>query len=412
MNVCLLTETYAPVIGGGEAQALHLAEGLSALGFGVLVLTRRSNPALARFEHDGAVRVHRLPPAGAGRLKKWGLLLTSFAALVRLRRQYDLVFVSGFRLVGLSAVLAAKLLRKTCVLKADSLGELSGAFFADGLARLRLNPSALPVRVLLGLRNLFLRQADAFVAISAPISAELAAGGIQPGRIHRLPNSVNTHRFCPLPETAKREMRRRLGLPLTGSIATYVGRLVAYKGLPLLLRVWREVSPSHPGSKLMLVGAGGLDMHNCEAALRDYVEANGLQRSVHFSGEVANVHEVLQASDVFVFPTENEAFGIALIEAMACGLPVISTRIDSVADIVEDGSNGLLVAANDSRALCDALDRLMRDAPLAAQLGQAARRTATDRYPTEAITANYADLFLRVQASAGDARQRGSLRRE
>ncbi len=330
---------------------------------------------------------------------KWGLLLTSFPMLIRLRRQYDLIFVSGFRVIGVAAVLASKLLRKTCVLKADSLGEMSGAFFTDGLARLRLHPSALPVRVLLALRNLFLRQADAFVAISSPICAELTTGGVKPERIHRLPNSVDTRQFCPVDEVGKRERRGKLGLPVAANIATFVGRLVTYKGLPLLVRVWREIRQKHPGARLVLVGAGGLDMHNCEAELRAYVEASGLQGSVHFSGEVRNVHEYLQASDVFVFPTENEAFGLALVEAMACGLPVISTRIGGAADIVEHGKNGLLVAVNDPGALCDALDRLMSDAPLASRLGQAARLGVDERYSEHAVTRRYTELFRSVHAA-------------
>lgn len=402
LNVCILTETYYPVVGGGETQAQRLADGLSALGSGVLVLTRRSDPALARLEHYGAVRVHRLPPAGAGHLKKWGLLLTSFPMLLRLRRQYDLVFVSGFRVVGLPAVLASKLLRKTCVLKADSLGEMSGAFFTDGLARLRLHPSALPVRVLLALRNMFLRQADAFVAISSPVCAELAAGGVQPERIHRLPNSVDTGRFCPLPEAAKGEMRRKLGLPVAGKIAIFVGRLVTYKGLPLLVRVWREICQKHSGATLVLVGAGGLDMHNCEAELRAYVESNGLDGSVHFAGEVRNVHEYLQASDVFVFPSEREAFGIALIEAMACGLPVISTPVGGVKDIFQHGQDGLVVQPGDFQQLDDALDLLITNRAPLASLGQAARRTVQERYSVETVTQKHVALFKHLSPRAAE----------
>ena len=89
------------------------------------------------------------------------------------------------------------------------------------------------------------------------------------------------------------------------------------------MRVWLEVQRQHPNVKLLVVGAGGLDIHNCEAELKAYVIANGLQDSVHFTGSVENVHEYLQVADIFVFPTENEAFGISLIEAMACGLPAI-----------------------------------------------------------------------------------------
>jgi glycosyltransferase involved in cell wall biosynthesis len=117
-----------------------------------------------------------------------------------------------------------------------------------------------------------------------------------------------------------------LRLPLTDFIVSYTGRLVSYKGLPLLLRVAQEMQQENRKVGFVLIGSGGLDVHNCEAALKEYVTANRLELVVHFAGEVPNVHEYLQASDVFVLPTEDDAFPLALIEAMACGLPVVSTR--------------------------------------------------------------------------------------
>ena len=99
MKVCIFTETYFPEMGGGETQAQLLANGLIAGGHSVIVLTRRSNRAFQRVERYGELTVHRLSPSGAGQLKKWGLLLSAIPALFRLRREYDLVFVSGYRIV-------------------------------------------------------------------------------------------------------------------------------------------------------------------------------------------------------------------------------------------------------------------------------------------------------------------------
>ena len=82
MKICIFTETYYPVVGGGETQARLLAEGLIETGHSVIVLTRRSNAALRRQETYGHVHVYRLAPVGGGQLKKWGLLLSSLSALV------------------------------------------------------------------------------------------------------------------------------------------------------------------------------------------------------------------------------------------------------------------------------------------------------------------------------------------
>jgi glycosyltransferase involved in cell wall biosynthesis len=396
-KICILTETYYPVVGGGETQARSLAESLADEGFSVVVLTRRSHPNLARSERFGSVTVRRLPPTGYQHYKKWGLLTTSFPALIRLRQQYDVLFVSGFRVVGMTAVLVSKLFGKACVLKADSLGEMSGDFFSAGLARVGLSPSSPPLRPFLWLRNRILRRADAFVAISSAVATELRANGVKPSAIRMIPNSVDVHRFSAVAPQERAALRRTLGLPSGDKIVVYTGRLVSYKGLPLLLRVWQDISAKHHDVRLLLVGSGGLDIHNCEAELKAYVGANGLEGSVRFTGSVDNVHEYLQASDIFVFPTEREAFGISLIEAMACGLPVISTSVGGVKDILQHRRNGLVVEPGDSRPLYDALDALMTDSALSTRLAQSAWRTVQERYSDPTVIPKYVELLRDVR---------------
>jgi glycosyltransferase involved in cell wall biosynthesis len=380
-QVCILTETYFPVIGGGETQARVLAEGLAARGWGVMVLTRRTDPSLPPTEMQGHVAVHRLRPVGSHHLKKWGLLLTASWALLRLRRQYDVTIVSGFRLLGIPAAMARRLFRKPSILKADSLGEMSGNYFAAGLAKLRMSPSSAPFRAFLALRNRLLRSADCHVAIS----------------FERIPNSVDTERFAP-PEnpSAKNALRERLDLPVDVPIVVYTGRLVSYKGLPLLLRVWRDIHEDRPDPILVLVGAGGLDIHSCEEELTAFVRRHDLTRAVRFTGDVTNVHEYLQAADLFVLPTENEAFGISLIEAMATGVPVISTRVGGIPDVLRHEENGLLVDAGDELQLRDAVMRLLRDSALAERIAAAARHDAVNQYSTEKIVERYANLVDRM----------------
>ena len=405
-QICICIETYYPVVGGGETQAQALAEGLVANGFGVIILTRRSDPAFKKFEKFGAVNVYRLPPVGREHFKKWGLLVTILPALIKLRRQYDVIFVSGFRVLGIAAVLISKLFGKRCILKADSPGEMSGDFFVDGLARFGLHPSSILFRTFLRLRNNLLKRAHAFVAVSTEVSKELAACGVSQGAIQVIPNSVDTNRFHPIRYDGKLELRRKLDIPPEACIVTFTGRLVSYKGLPFLLQVWREIQCKHNHLKLLLIGSGGLDIHNCESELKTYVYENHLQNSVQFTGAVQNVNEYLQASDIFVFPTENEAFGISLIEAMACGLPVISTPVGGVQDILQDKHNGLLVKVGDFRQLNDAIEALMNDNTLATSLGLAARQAVQERYSGEHVINNYICLFQNLAGQNGKASTR------
>jgi glycosyltransferase involved in cell wall biosynthesis len=394
-RICLLTETFHPIVGGGETQAKALAQGLVAQGFDIMILTRRSDASFARDERYGAVTVHRLPPVGPQHLKKWGLMLASLPELIRARRRYDLIFVSGFRVLGISAMIASVLLDKPCILKADSLGEMSGEFFASGLAKLGLRPTSPAVRLFLRARNALLKRADCFVAISSAVTTELIDQGIDPDKIKEIPNSVDVSRFRPVDAQKRRLLRRSLHLPENGTIVIYTGRLVSYKGLPLLLQVWARIRSHHKQAHLVLVGTGGLDIHNCEARLRDYVQSHNLQDSVEFTGAVQNVHEYLQAADIFAFPTEREAFGISLIEAMACGLAVVSTSAGGTQELVKHGQDGLVVETGSVEQLYDALNTLVTDLPLVKHLGRNACQSAQRRFAAESVILEHVELLQR-----------------
>jgi glycosyltransferase involved in cell wall biosynthesis len=360
------------------------------------VLARRSDAHSPALERVGAVAVRRLAPAGEGHWKKWALVATAFVELVRMRQDYDVILVSGYRRLGPAAVLAAKLLGKRCILKSDSRGELAGTYFASGLKHLRLGLSFPPFRAALRVRNALLRRADAFVVLSQESEAELVACAVSREAIWRIPNIVDTKRFRPVDRRQKQQLRRQLGLQEGHRVAIYTGRLVTYKGLPLLLRCWLDLRRRHQDVTLLLVGSGGEDIDNCEQELREFVLANGLTDSVRFTGNVTNVEEYLQAADVFAFPCENEAFGLSLVEAMACGLPVVTTRVGVAEELVRHGDNGLLVGAGDFAGLRGALDSLLGDPALSARLGWAAVEAVGESFGVEAVTGQYLDLFARI----------------
>lgn len=399
MKICIFTETYYPVIGGGETQAQLLADGLVSNGHSVMILTRRSDASLETHEKYGSVDVHRLAPVGSGQLKKWGLIFSSIPALLRLRNQYDLIFVSGYRIIGLTSVLIGKLLGKRVVLKADSQGEMSGEFFESGLKKFGITKTSLPFRLFLGFRNTILKKADAFSAISREIATEWTSSGIPDEKVHLIPNCVDTFRFFPVDVEKKKILRKKLELPKDATIAIYTGRLVSYKGLPLLLEVWNEIRHQFENVLLILAGTGGLDIHNCENDLRDYVRDNKLESQVWFTGPVRNVPEYLQASDIFIFPTENDAFPSSIVEAMACGLPVITTPIGAIKTIVIDGETGIFIKPSDFVQLYSSLDVMFSDRVASSRLGSNAYHSVQDRYSAEIVTKNYQMLFQNLISS-------------
>ena len=384
------------MVGGGETQTRLLADGLTAKGHPVLILTRRSDASLKRQERYQDVSVYRLAPSGSGQLKKWGLLFSSLPALIRLRKQYDLIFVSGYRIIGLTAVLAGKLLGKPVVLKADSQGEMSGEFFESGLKKLGISRHSLLFRCFLGFRNSILKRADAFSAISSEIASEWTSSGVPASEVTRIPNAVDTACFVPVSPAQKIALREKLNLPQNAAIALYTGRLVSYKGLPLLLKVWKEISKEHKDVLLLLAGTGGLDIHNCELELRQFVSSERLEKQVLFLGAVQNVPEYLQAADLFVFPTENDAFPSSIVEAMACGLPVITTPVGAIKEIVSHNETGLLIQPGSDEQLFDALNVMLSNQKLASRLGQAAMITVREQYSAGNVTRKYLSLFQEI----------------
>lgn len=394
-RVLLMTETYWPEMGGGERQARLLAGGLVERGYEVTIVTRRSRASLPRREHDGGVLVLRLPPAGPGRWLKWVFVLPAFATLLFRRRRYDVVLVSGFRHLGVAALAARTLTGKPAVLKADSAGEFSGEYFRTGLALSGIRLDSWPVRRALRLRNAMLRRADAFVSLSRAMTDELVAHGVPAVRVYRIGNGVDTDAFRPANPQDRAVLRRHLALP-AGAVVVYTGRLVAYKGLPLLLQAWRNIFDA----TLVLVGEGGRDVDACEDALRAYVAEHCMNGRVRFTGAVDNVQDWLRAADAFVFPTENEAFGLSLAEAMACGLPCVTTAVGGLGDFVVHGVNAIAIPQGDAAALETAMRQLLADEALRLKIGRAARRTAVERFAAAAVSDAYGRLLDRVATPA------------
>lgn len=397
-RVCLLTGSYYPVVGGGEAHARLLCAEFRRRGVPVFVLTGHKVASSPKAEEVDGVPVIRVPPAGFKRFGKYLMLGPALWWLIRRRREYDVIYVCGIRTLGLVAVPAARMFGKVCVLRAESRGELSGHFIwgkTDG----RVNPL---LRLLfagpVGLRNVILRKADAFLSIAGVIREEFEACGVPPARIADIPNGIDVNRFRPVSPEAKTALRRKLGLP-DGRLFVYTGKLNRGKGLEFLVRVWKEWALRHPGCSLLLVGSGAMQFLSCERELREFVARNGMQGEVVFAGSVSNVEEYLQASDAFVFASESEAHPLALLEALATGLPALASDIGGCRAIMTDGREGRLVPPGDAAAWQAGLDTLAGDPALVAEWGRAGRETVTGQFSITRVAGEHLALFARTRSA-------------
>ncbi|MGH8773882.1 MAG: glycosyltransferase [Jiangellaceae bacterium] len=172
---------------------------------------------------------------------------------------------------------------------------------------------------------------------------------------------------------ARRRARRTLGLPDDASVVGTVGNFTAKKDHAALLTATVLLAREIPGLRLVLIGSGPL-----EDRLRSEAARLGLSSVVVFAGSRDDVPELLAAFDVFALSSRFEGLPIALLEAMAAGLPCVATSVGGIPEVVTDGDDGMLVEPGDPDALAAALGKLLADGSLRAEVGSLARVRSRD----------------------------------
>ncbi|MGX9713367.1 glycosyltransferase [Janthinobacterium lividum] len=193
-------------------------------------------------------------------------------------------------------------------------------------------------------------------------------------RLAIIPNGVDTDTFVVSPER-RMLARQQLGLPPDALVLGCVARLSAQKRPQALLAMFARLVAQFPNLYLVLVGTGPL-----EALLRLQAQQTGLQDRVVFAGFQQRVELLMPAFDLHVLLSKNEGFGIATIEAMACGVPAVGTDVPGTHDILHDSAGGLLLPLDDDHAACAAVATLLLDAPRRARMGRLAREETVQRY--------------------------------
>lgn len=401
-RICLLTNSFYPVIGGGETHALLLCREWQKRGASVFVMTRRITSDLKREENLDGLTIRRLPPSGFRRFGKYLMIIPTYFELLQRRNEYDVVYVCGLRVAGIPATLAALRLGKTCVLRAESRGEFSGDFIWNSPdPAIRETKFKSLIRIYLKWRNGILLKAAGFVSISQDIQSEFNTGGIPSSKNHLIFNGIDTSRFEPAGSDLRRQRRKEFGLPQDKKLFAYSGKLNKGKGLEMLLRVWKKLAVDRNDCHLVLIGGGGTQFLSCEQDLRDFTVRENLQESVTFAGFQTEMQKYLQAADFFVFPSENEALSIALLEALSCELPCMASDISGNRDIIENNVNGRLIAVNDEPAWLDTMQNVLANPDKFRSFGQKGRGTVVERFSISSVAEKHLELFRTLASKAG-----------
>lgn len=371
IRVVILSHGYYPRIGGAERQLAAVAPLLQARGVETHILTRRL-PGTKPFERLDGIPIYRLPVPGPKPLASLTFTLAALALIKRL--DPDLIHAHELISPATTAIVAKKLYGRPVVAtvhRSGAIGDvmrLKSRFF--GKARL----------------SLLCQDIDVFCVISSEIDKELAAEGVPVQKRVQIPNGVDVERFVPLSSAKRAGLRSRLKLPTDAQIVIFHGRLVPEKQVDYLINIWNSVCSVVPQALLLILGSGA--------------EENWLKRrageGILFMGDQSDVVPYLQASDIFVLPSKAEGLPVALLEALACGLPAVASAVGGSPEVIRHMETGWLVPPGNPIALSEAIVTLLSDEKLHHKLRRKARILAVNNYSLVKMADRLCDLYSRV----------------
>ena len=235
-----------------------------------------------------------------------------------------------------------------------------------------------------------LEAADIIIGVSHHEIEQMKASlTFDDSKVRYIPNGIDFSRFEKIPHG--RMFRDTYGIPDTSPVILYAGRLAVNKGLDTLLTSFQDVLEELPECYLCLVG----DDQGMGEKLREQAAQLGIQRQVIFTGHIEETlfRDAYGAADVFVLPSEYEAFGIVLLEAMACKVPCIGTRVGGVPEVIRDGVDGLLVEYKDYRGLARAMIRLLSDIDERQRMGEAGRERVQREFTWKSVVDRIEDVY-------------------
>lgn len=253
--------------------------------------------------------------------------------------------------------------------------------------------SPLMTRVFISLERMLARTSDAIVAISPAIEGQLRDGfGIgRAGQYHVVPLGFDLAPFAAVDDAARASARASIGIPAEAAVITTVGRLTAIKQHRLFLEVVAQVAATEPRALALIVGDGEL-----RADLEGYAQQLGIAGRVRFLGWRRDLATIYAATDVFLLTSRNEGTPVALIEAMASGVPGVSTDVGGVKDVIVSDAIGSRAPDGDVTALAAQVTKWLAD-PLGRRLaGERARAEVLERYGIHRLVREIRALYDRL----------------
>jgi glycosyltransferase involved in cell wall biosynthesis len=376
----MVSQRLYPYIAGAEQQALGLARALTRADADVRMVTTLFADGLPRRETIDGIDVERIRVPLARNVAEKGpafhaakisQIVTMALHVARAARGVDIVHAHCLSASSLGAVIGARLAGVPVIVK-PSLGGVDGE-----LRKLVVSAASKPLLAML-------RSVDRFAIMSEEIARELTDAGVAPERFSAVDNGIDLDRFSPASESERGVLRARLGIP-SGPVALFVGQYVRRKGVRELLAAWSSVRERFPSATLVLAGHGSE-----QSAIDEAVRVpNG---GVMDLGSRTDVVDVIRAADLLVLPSRNESFGNVIVEALACGLPVLVGRTGVATQLDLDGTAGRLIDPESPASIADGLVEFLDDPERRAAAGVRGRELVR-RYDFDRVAATYLDIY-------------------
>jgi len=394
MKVLVASDAFWPDHTGGITKSLLTeVEGLVARGHQIVVVTRRLKEDSARYERGNGYEVYRYPsPArGSGFYRTYPLFsLTQLPKLVKELQifSFDVAYVHNpFQMLGLQRVHLGIPFVYTFHAPTPMEIEIDARRGKYGFFAFFLSVAKPLIRMA---ERQALCQASVILVHSQFMGGEMHRlyGNINPRKIAVVPLAVDTVRFKSANDP--KAIRKSLGLPEDRTILLTVRRLVARMGLENLIDAMKLMVKSHPEALLLIGGKGYL-----EKDLQERIRSQGLEHHVRLLGFIPEekLPSYYQAADLFVLPTtELEGFGLATIEALSCGTPVIATPVGANPEVVGPLGNEFLCRDVTAEALAEQINWWLNRG-ISAEIRQACREYCVSRFAVESVVASLENIF-------------------
>ncbi len=362
MHILLVSSLYAPFVGGAERQAQNLARVLVSKGVRVTVLTQPVKGA-PDVEKDGDIEIFRwLNTIPLGPL--WGVsyMWNTLLACSKLKSRWDIAHSQQVSLHSYALLQAAHRMSKPVLLRFACMGD------GGDLARImnvRYGRFLLPK----------LKTASRSIVLSNALREEVIGYGFPSERIRQIPNGVDADLFIP------NQLARKKNSKVFRFLV--VGRLDRQKGIDILLQAFAKLEGKYLW-ELVVCGDGPLG-----SELEQLAQNLGLGQQVYFKGHVENVLNEYHQADILVLPSLYEGMPNAVLEAMACGLPIIGTDIGGTRELIIEGVTGWIVPPGSPETFSNVIKMVINDQAMIVQIGEAGRQRVEEHFSLPAIADQY-----------------------